>query len=237
MSASAASLRAASIEFFHFAQIGFQIGKITSAAPFPKARNPSYQVKVQLGEGVTKQSSAQLPPNYPDMQELFNKTVVCVTNMGSRRIAGFASEILIVGFPDDHGHVHLLNTRGRDVMPGVRLSYDREGVVKAEIPYDKFSAADIRCATVKEIKALATDPNSYRVNLNLGDELGLMQSTICDIDEEIAKELLGSQVPVLINLKPECRYDDETHVLAFTFQEKNIPFGVDKPVKDGVRLF
>lgn len=225
------------ISFAQFSAIEFCIGRISHAEPFAKARNPSYKVTVDFGKAGTKQSSAQLPFNYK-IEELFNKTVVCVRNLPPRRIAGFSSEILIVGFPDDKGHVFLLNTRNRSVQLGLHLSTDAEGVVKPEIVYDTFAAADVRCATVTGLSALTTITTSYRVILDLG-ELGTREAIIPDLDSEIAEEIKGTQVPVLINLKRECVTDLEAdcHVLGFSHEGKHIPFGVDSRVQNGVALF
>ncbi len=223
--------------FSAFSQIEFCIGQITKVETFPKARNPSYKVVVNFGATGTKQSSAQLPYNYK-VEELFEKSVLCVTNLPPRKIAGFNSEILIVGFPDANGHVFLLNTRKRSVELGLRLSTDDEGKVKPQIVYDTFAAADVRCATITELSPISVGSNSYHATLDLG-ELGTKKSMITDIDSNIAKEIEGTQVPVLINLKGECVTDPELdhHVLAFSHEGKYVPFGVDSRVDNGVILF
>lgn len=224
------------IAFEEFGKIAFRVGTIIHAEDFPKARNPSYKVRVDFGDKIM-QSSAQLPFNYPQLDALFQKQVISITNMPSRKIAGFKSEILIVGFPDENGHVHLLNTRGRNVSKGIGLCTDEEGTPKLQIQYETFQKADIRAATVSSLKPLETDPNSYCATLDLGEALGQKTSTIVDIDESIAKELEGSQVAVMINLKRECKHDPDNFVLAFKQDDKRIPFGIDQTVNNGVQLF
>lgn len=235
MAASVLSTVKPSIPFSQFAAVEFCIGKIIGAETFAQARNPSYKVTVDFGTKGTKRSSAQLPYNYK-LEGLVEKYVVCVTNLAPRRIAGFSSEILIVGFPDDKGHVYLLNTRNRSVQLGLHLSTDDAGVVKPQIVYDTFASADVRCATITGLTVLSTDSSSYRATLDLG-ELGPRETVITDIDSAIAEEIAGTQVPVLINLKKECRFDPDHHVLAFSHEGKNIPFGVDARVENGVALF
>ena len=45
---------------------------------------------------------------------------MCAVNLGVRRIAGFASEVLVLGLPDDAGRVVLLAVE-RDVPLGGRV--------------------------------------------------------------------------------------------------------------------
>lgn len=46
--------------------------------------------------------------------------MVAAVNLGVRRIAGFASEVLVLGLPDAEGNVVLLEPE-RDVPPGGRV--------------------------------------------------------------------------------------------------------------------
>lgn len=104
--------------------ISLRAGKIISVEDFPKARNPSYKVGINLGDLGIKYSLAQLPFNYPDKRTLLEtpKFVLCVTNLGERKIAGFKSQVLITGFPDENHHVQLVNFRGLVISPGDRKS-------------------------------------------------------------------------------------------------------------------
>jgi tRNA-binding protein len=45
---------------------------------------------------------------YPEPAALVGLQVVAVLNFPPRRIAGFASEVLVLGAMGDGGHVHLL---------------------------------------------------------------------------------------------------------------------------------
>lgn len=103
-----------------FATLDLRVGRVLSAEPNPKARKPSYVLKVDLGPELgIKTSSAQLTINYRP-EELVGRLVVGAVNLGSRNIAGVVSEILVLGLPDAGGEVILL-TPERDVPLGGRV--------------------------------------------------------------------------------------------------------------------
>ncbi len=47
-----------------FEKIEMMVGTIREVSDFPKARNPSYKLKINFGNGVVKKSSAQLTSLY-----------------------------------------------------------------------------------------------------------------------------------------------------------------------------
>lgn len=94
------------ITYDDFSKVEMRVGKIVEVQPFPRARNPSYKVRVDFGDGGERWSSAQIT-NYSET-ELLGRLVVCVVNMPPRNIAGFKSEILVMGAPDAEGRTMLL---------------------------------------------------------------------------------------------------------------------------------
>lgn len=90
-----------------FAALDLRVGRILSAEPLAGARKSAYKLSVDLGPLGLKGSSAQLTDLYTP-QDLVGRLVVCAVNLGVRRIAGFASEILVLGLPDEAGRVVLL---------------------------------------------------------------------------------------------------------------------------------
>ena len=107
-----------------FERLNIRVGRVLEVQPFPKARNPSWKVRLDLGELGEKWSSAQIT-NYA-ADELVGSLVVCICNFPPRNIAGFLSEVLILGAPDAAGRVILLSPRkdavGEDVVaPGARV--------------------------------------------------------------------------------------------------------------------
>lgn len=102
-----------------FTQVDMRLGRITRAEPNERARKPSYKLWVDLGELGTKTSSAQLVDLYKP-EELVGRLVIAAVNLGTRNIAGFVSEVLVMGVPDPSGHVVLL-TPEREAPLGGRV--------------------------------------------------------------------------------------------------------------------
>jgi tRNA-binding protein len=97
------------IEFADFQRVDMRVGRIVEALPFPEARKPAYRLRIDFGPELGQRtSSAQLPPTYPDPASLVGRQVVAVVNFPPRRIAGFSSEVLVLGAMGDAGEVFLL---------------------------------------------------------------------------------------------------------------------------------
>lgn len=80
-----------------------QVGRILEAEPFTEARKPKLcKLRIDLGERIVP-SAAQLLYHYTP-EALVGRRVLCATNLGSVRIAGFTSEVLVVGVPGADGH-------------------------------------------------------------------------------------------------------------------------------------
>lgn len=94
------------IVYDDFAKVEMRLGRITEVQDFPRARNPSYKVCVDFGALGQRWSSAQIT-NYAK-DDVLGRYVVCVVNMPPRNIAGFKSEILIMGVPNESGQTILL---------------------------------------------------------------------------------------------------------------------------------
>jgi tRNA-binding protein len=103
-----------------FEKVDVRVGKIVEAAPFLEARKPSIKLTIDFGPEVgEKGTSAQLTAHY-DAEALIGKQVVAVVNFPPKRIAGFKSEVLVLGVPDEEGEVVLLSP-DRQVPPGGRM--------------------------------------------------------------------------------------------------------------------
>lgn len=103
-----------------FQTLDLRVGRVLSAELNPKARKPSYVLKVDFGAELgIKTSSAQVTVHYRP-EELVGRLVVGAVNLGSRNIAGVVSEVLVLGLPDPEGAVVLLRPE-REVPLGGRV--------------------------------------------------------------------------------------------------------------------
>ena len=102
-----------------FAALDMRVGRVTRAEPNAEARKPSFKLWIDFGPLGEKTSSAQLVDRYR-AEDLAGRLVVAAVNLGVRRIAGFASEVLVLGLPDAAGNVVLLEPE-RDVPLGGRV--------------------------------------------------------------------------------------------------------------------
>jgi tRNA-binding protein len=97
-----------SAEWQDFERLDIRVGRVVTAEPFPAARKPAYQLTIDFGPGGVKRSSAQLPGTYPDPAVLVGRLVIAVVNFAPRRIAGFSSEVLVLGALPPDGRIPLL---------------------------------------------------------------------------------------------------------------------------------
>lgn len=103
-----------------FFALDLRTGRVLEAEPLEGARKPAYKIKVDFGPTVgVLQSSAQIT-NY-SIDELIGRMVVGAINLGTKRIAGFKSEFLILGALDPDGTVQLLELR-EGVEPGAPIA-------------------------------------------------------------------------------------------------------------------
>lgn len=97
----------ASIE--RFMEIEMRVGTVIEAEPFPEARKPAIRLVVDFGPELGhRRSSAQLTRRYTP-EDLIGRQVVAAVNLGARRIAGFVSEVLVLGGVPEEGDVVLLH--------------------------------------------------------------------------------------------------------------------------------
>jgi tRNA-binding protein len=102
-----------------FQRIDMRVGRVLSVEEFPEARNPAWKLAIDFGPEVgVKRSSAQI--THYRREALEDTLVVAVVNFPPRRIAGYRSEVLVLGALDDAAGVVLLRP-DRDCEVGARI--------------------------------------------------------------------------------------------------------------------
>ena len=102
-----------------FETLDLRVGRVLRAEVNERARKPAYRLWIDFGPLGEKTSSAQLRARYT-AAELVGRLVIAAINLGARNIAGFTSEVLVLGLPDTEGEVILL-TAEREVPLGGRV--------------------------------------------------------------------------------------------------------------------
>ena len=111
---------AAAITFDQFLAVDIRVGRILAVDPFPDARKPSFKLTIDFGPAIgIKRSSAQITEHYT-LESLAGRLIAAVVNFPPRQIGKFMSEVLTLGFPDEHGAV-VLFAPDQDVPLGGRL--------------------------------------------------------------------------------------------------------------------
>lgn len=104
-------------EFF---AIDMRVGTVLEAQPFPEARKPAIKLLIDFGPEIgQRRSSAQLTRHYTP-EQLVGRQVIAAVNLGTRRIAGFTSEVLVLGAMPSPTEVVLL-ALDQPVVNGTRI--------------------------------------------------------------------------------------------------------------------
>jgi tRNA-binding protein len=109
------------IAYDDFLRVDVRAGTILSAEPLAGARKPAYALRIDFGAEIgERRSSAQITKRYaPD--ELIGTQVCAVVNFPPKRIAGFESQVLVLGMDDADGNVVLV--RPTHPVPNGRRLY------------------------------------------------------------------------------------------------------------------
>ena len=108
------------IDIKDFGKLDLRVGTIVKAELLEKARKPAYYLEIDFGKLGTKKSSAQITDLYKPI-ELVGRQIVAIVNFPPKRIAGFESEVLVLGANNDTEAVVLLEPQN-NIPNGAKIS-------------------------------------------------------------------------------------------------------------------
>lgn len=111
------------ITYEDFEKVDIRVGKIIEVSDFLEARNPAFKLKIDLGAEIGIKSSSVQAVGAHSKEELQGMLVCCVVNFPPKKIAGFNSEVLTLGFKNAADIGWVLITPAKDAIQlGSRLA-------------------------------------------------------------------------------------------------------------------
>jgi tRNA-binding protein len=96
------------IAYDEFANVDVRAGTVLAAEPLAGARKPAYALRIDFGGEIGERcSSVQITRRY-EAAALIGTQVCAVVNFPPKRIAGFESDVLVLGMDDADGAVVLV---------------------------------------------------------------------------------------------------------------------------------
>jgi len=107
------------VAYDYFEKVDIRVGKIIRVEDLPKARKAAYKLWIDFGVLGVRKSSAQITKLY-SKDDLIGRFIIAITNFAPKQIAGFMSEVLVLGVVLDNDEVVLVQPE-RDVPLGKRI--------------------------------------------------------------------------------------------------------------------
>lgn len=108
------------ISIEEFETVEMRVGLVLEVEQFPEARQPSYLLKIDLGEALGVRSSAAALAQVYSSDDLEGRRVVAVVNFPPRQIANHISEVLVLAAVNTDGGLKLLSP-DEGAEPGARI--------------------------------------------------------------------------------------------------------------------
>jgi len=107
------------INIKEFDKLDLRVGTILKADLLKDTNKPSYLLEIDFGKIGIKRSSAQITELYKP-NELIGKQIVAAVNISPKKIAGFTSEVLVLGANSKEQAVVLLEPQ-KNIPNGAKV--------------------------------------------------------------------------------------------------------------------
>ena len=111
---------AVSISWGDFKKVDMRIWRILDVSPFPDAKTPSYNLKINFGELGIRDSSSYIT-NY-EQKELEGNYFIAVVNFPKKQISNFMSEVFVLGSLSGNGVILITSDKPSQVKPGNKIA-------------------------------------------------------------------------------------------------------------------
>lgn len=91
------------ISYEDFEKVDIRVGKVVEISDFPEARKPAFKFRIDFGSEIGVKSSSAQAVGAHTKEELLGSLVCCVVNFPPKKVAGFTSEVLTLGFKNTAG--------------------------------------------------------------------------------------------------------------------------------------
>ncbi len=91
------------IAYEDFEKVDIRVGKVVEIFDFPEARKPAFKFKIDFGPEIGIKTSSAQAVGAHTKEELLGSRVCCVVNFPPKKVAGFTSEVLTLGFKNTAG--------------------------------------------------------------------------------------------------------------------------------------
>lgn len=111
------------ISYEDFQKVDVRVGKVIDISDFFEARKPAFKFKIDFGPDIGVKTSSAQAVGAHTKEELLGSLVCCVVNFSPKKVAGFTSEVLTLGFKNAAGDGWvLIAPKNSNVEIGDRLS-------------------------------------------------------------------------------------------------------------------
>ena len=97
------------IAYEDFRKVQIHVGTVLSVKNNEKARQPALALAVDFGKDIGIKTSSAKITHYYNSDNLVGEQIIAVCNFPTKNIAGFVSEVLILGTVDKEKKVVLLH--------------------------------------------------------------------------------------------------------------------------------